>query len=299
MAAFTTTKMSNVINPEVMGDMIEAKLKAQCKLLPYAHLDTTLVGVPGDTKTVPCWNYIGDAEDFDPETAADSDVEIKTTTLTATSTKFTIKCIAKSVSILQTVLNSGLGNPVGTANTQLVKSIMQKVDTDVIEAALKSEKVYGDTTNGVKLGYNSIVDAVSTFEDEEDGVDKVMFINPKQYPALLKDPNFLSADKFEAGVAVHGAIGMIAGCWIKKSNKVALDTTSKFYKCPIIKLEADSAETEYTEDELPALTVFMKKDTQVDHEYFPKKQRHDITATKYYGVALTNGAKVVVANFTK
>lgn len=44
--------------------MIDAKVEAQAKLLKYAHVDTSLEGVPGDTKTVPSWNYIGDAEDF-------------------------------------------------------------------------------------------------------------------------------------------------------------------------------------------------------------------------------------------
>ena len=47
--------------------MIEAKITAQAKLTPYAKVDTSLEGVPGDTKTVPSWNYIGDAQDFDPE----------------------------------------------------------------------------------------------------------------------------------------------------------------------------------------------------------------------------------------
>ena len=56
------TKLNNLINPEVMGAMIGAKIDAQLKLTPYAKVDTTLVGVPGDTKTVPSWNYIGDAE---------------------------------------------------------------------------------------------------------------------------------------------------------------------------------------------------------------------------------------------
>lgn len=54
------TKMANMIDPEVMGAMINAKVEALCKMTPYAHVDTTLVGVPGDTKTVPSWNYIGD-----------------------------------------------------------------------------------------------------------------------------------------------------------------------------------------------------------------------------------------------
>ncbi len=173
-----------------------------------------------------------------------------------------------------------------------------------------------------------------------------MFINPAQEATILKDDNFLSADKFTAGVAVSGSIGKIAGCWIKKSKKVKLiqfekvpdgsitiiaedgtesatakklssvqpncaavlnvgdkvnfvPAASQYYLCPIIKLQPDSTETEYTETELPAITIFLKKDTQLDSEWLPKKQRHDITVAKYYGVALTNDSKVVLAKFKK
>ena len=399
--ASTTTKLGNIINPEVMGDMIEAKIEAQCKITPYAKVDTTLQGVAGDTKTVPAWGYIGDAVDFDPETAYDNDTEMETTRLTATSRTFTIKCAGKSVSILQTAINSGLGDPIGQANTQLAKSIVNKVDNDVLSAIYASEAdgaIVADETAD-EIGYAGIVDAVVKFEDEEDGVDKVMFIHPLQAEALLTDNQFISADKFTAGVAMTGAIGQIAGCWIKKSKKVqkvdavtavkgvytvtfggtvasgdvvkvagvtvTLDATSgasttacatavknafsgndtytassasgvvtltektgkegsgvpvatiestagtvevdtttagvasfpEHWSNPIIKCEPDSAETEYTEDELSAVTIFLKKDTQVDHEWFPKKQKHDITATKYYGVAVTNSSKIIIAKF--
>lgn len=399
--ASTTTKLGNIINPEVMGDMIEAKIEAQCKITPYAKVDTTLQGVAGDTKTVPAWGYIGDAVDFDPESAYDNNTEMETTRLTATSRTFTIKCAGKSVSILQTAINSGLGDPIGQANTQLAKSIVNKVDNDVLTAIYASEAdgaiVANETAH--EIGYAGIVDAVVKFEDEEDGVDKVMFIHPLQAEALLTDNQFISADKFTAGVAVSGAIGQIAGCWIKKSKKVqkvnavtavqgvytvefggtvasgdvvkvagvtvTLDATSgasttacatavknafsgnstytatsasgvvtlteksgkegsgvpvatiestagtvevdtttagvasfpEHWSNPIIKCEPDSAETEYTEDELSAVTIFLKKDTQVDHEWFPKKQKHDITATKYYGVAVTNSSKIIIAKF--
>lgn len=80
----------------------------------------------------------------------------------------------------------------------------------------------------------------------------------------------------------------------QKAKKVKQEETTNCWLNPIIKLEPDSAETEYTEDELPALTIFLKKDTQVDHEWFPKKQKHDITASKYYGVAVTNASKLVM-----
>ena len=282
------TMMNNMINPQVMGDMITAKIEALAKITPYAKVDTTLQGVPGDTKTVPSWNYIGDAEDVA------EGAEVGLTQMTAASTTFTIKKAMKAVGITQEAINSGLGNPVGQAEAQLAKSIVGKVDNDVLAAALTSTNVH-DTA--AVIGYAGIVDAVTKFEDEEDGVEKVMFINPKQEATLLKDPDFLSADKFQAGVAVNGAIGKIAGCWVKKSNKIK--AKSGTYTCPIIKLEPDSAETEYTEDELPALTIFLKKDTTVDAEWFPKKQQTDITACKYYGVALTNAAKVVLAKFTE
>lgn len=308
--ASTTTKLGNIINPEVMGDMIEAKIEAQCKITPYAKVDTTLQGVAGDTKTVPAWGYIGDAVDFDPETAYDNDTEMETTRLTATSRTFTIKCAGKSVSILQTAINSGLGDPIGQANTQLAKSIVNKVDNDVLTAIYGAETdtdypaIVADETAD-EIGYAGIVDAVVKFEDEEDGVDKVMFIHPLQAESLLTDPQFISADKFTAGVAVTGAIGQIAGCWIKKSKKVQMvtvegtgsDPDTTYWANPIIKCEPDSAETEYTEDELPAVTIFLKKDVQVDHEWFPKKQKHDITATKYYGVAVTNSSKIIIAKF--
>lgn len=383
------TQMSNMINPEVMGDMINAKIEALAKMTPYAKVDTTLVGVPGDTKTVPSWNYIGDAEDVA------EGAEVGLTTMTASTATFTIKKAMKAVGLTQEAINSGMGNPIGQAELQLAKSIVGKVDDDVLAAALSSANVIDESAH--VISYDGIVDAVTKFEDEEDGIDKVMFIHPKQEATLLKDNDFISADKFEAGVAVNGSIGKIAGCWIKKSLKVpkrnavvavqgvytvtidgtvasgdkitvdgtevTLDATSgasvtaaasavatalgsnanysvasdagvvtlteksgKYgtgaptasivstagtvevetttkgvaavaacYDCPIIKLEPDSAETEYTEDELPAITIFLKKDTSVDHDWKPRTQVHEIVAAKYYGVALTNAAKVVVA----
>ena len=297
-----TTKLSNIINPEVMGDMINAKVTAKAKLIPYATVDESLMGVPGDTVTVPSWDYIGDAVDFDVETASNTDAEMPTVNMTASSTTFTIKCAAKSVSLLQTAINSGHGDPVGQAEAQLSKSMVGKIDNDLLAAAKTSSNVLDRKT--AVISYAGIVDGVDLF-DEEEITDKVMFVSPKQVTTLRKDPDFIDKTKYGNEVMVNGEIGMIAGVRIVPSKKVVAENigteSAKVdgYACPIIKLEPADAETEYTEDELPALTIFLKKDIEVDHEWFPKKQRHDITASKYYGVALTNSAKVVVCKFKK
>lgn len=287
------TKKSNVIIPEVMASMINAKIEALLRLTPYAKVDTTLKGVPGDTVTVPAWNYVGDAEDFDPDTAADTNGEIETRKLTASTTQFGVKCAAISIGILQTAINSGMGNPIGQGELQLAKSIAGKVEKDVLAAALTCTNAYDGS--GAKIGYDGIVDAIDVF-DEEENTEKVMFINPKQVSTLRKDANFIDKNKFGGDVMVSGAIGKIANTYVKVSKRIEKNEAGA-YVCPIIKLEPASAETEFTEEELPALTIYLKADTQVDHEWFPKKQRHDVTATRYYGAALTNASKVVLATF--
>lgn len=284
-----TTMMANLINPQVMGDMIEAKIDALLRITPYAKVDTTLQGVAGDTKTVPSWNYIGDAEDV----AEGAEVDL--TAMSAGTKTFTIKKAMKAVGITQEAVNSGLGNPIGQAEKQLAMAIAGKVDQDVLDAVLTSSLTSGDGT--AKIGYAGIVDAVGVF-DEEEQTDKVMFIAPEQETTLRKDPDFISADKYDNNVVMTGEIGMIAGVHILKSKKIKADE-SGIYTNPIIKLEAAAPETEFTEDELPAVTIFLKKNTQTDAEWIPRKQTHEITTAKYYGVALTNEAKVVLAKFKK
>ena len=325
------TKMANMINPQVMGDMINAKIEALLKITPYAKLDTTLQGVPGDTKTVPSWKYIGDAEDVA------EGVEVGLTDMQTDTTTFTIKKAMKAVGLTQEAINSGYGDPMGQAETQLAKSIAGKVDNDVFNAALKASLTSGDGSTQIK--YTGVVDVVDTF-NEEDITTKVMFIHPKQLATLRKDNDFISADKYNNNVMVSGEIGMICQTRIVPSKKVPLikaeisasgtvtisadnqatyagvtwDPTNKavvtpaigakvnavtnaYYLCPCLKLEPSSAETEFTETELPAITIFLKKDTQTDAEWKPRTQTHEITTARYYGVALTNEAKVVVAKF--
>lgn len=281
-----TTMLNDIINPQVMGDMIEAKIPHLLKFTPFAKLDTSLVGVPGDTKTVPSWNFIGAAEDVA------EGAEVETQKLTASTATFTVKKAMRSVGITQESINSGLGDPVGAAESQLAKAIAVKLDADVLAAAMTATLTYDGSA--AKISYDGIVDAIGVL-DEEENTDKVMFIAPAQVTSMRKDANFVDKNKYGNDVMVTGEIGMVGNTRIVPSKQIV--AADGKYVCPIIKLEPASKETEYDENELAAITIFLKKDTSVDHEWFPKKQTHDITAAKYYGVALTNAAKVVLATF--
>lgn len=323
-----TTVMNNMINPEVLGDMINEKLEAQLKLTPYIKVDKTLVGVPGNTVTVPAWGYIGPADHYNENDP------ISYTQMSKSTKQFQIGKAGKGVQITTEAAIGGYGKPMDAAARQIAKSIKERFEIDGIEALMGVTPFVPSTV--AVIGYNYIVAAVNQFLDEEDGVKKVMFINPEQEGTLLVDSNFLSADKYAPGVMLNGAIGQIAGCQIKKSKRVAKitatvsssgtaittqnqatyaghvwDATNKkvitpavgtyvtaeanpYYLNPIIKLEPDSAETEYTEDELPALTCYLKKDTYTTSEYDKDHDRYEIVAWKHYGVACTNEEKVVL-----
>lgn len=214
------TKLENMIIPQVMADMISAKVEKKIVVAPFAKVDTTLQGQAGDTVTVPAFNYIGDADDV-AEGAS-----VTASQLTASSTTFGIKKAMKAVSLTDEAVLSGYGNPVGEATTQLAKAIASKVDSDAMDAltTLYNEStaphgVQKTYTAGAIISYAGIVNAVDAF-DEEVQSEKAMFIHPKQVTQLRLDSNFISADKYNKEVILKGEIGMIAGVRIVPSKRV-------------------------------------------------------------------------------
>lgn len=287
MATNQTTKIADLINPQVMADMISAKVEKKIVVAPFAKVDNTLVGVPGNTITVPKYGYIGDAEDI-AEGVACGTVKLQTGTTTAT-----VKKAMKAVELTDEAVLSGYGNPVGETNNQLAKAIASKVDNDALEA-LNGATLIFDGSAAV-ISYNSVVDAIDLF-DEEVNSEKVMFVNPKQVTQLRKDTNFISADKYTGKVIMTGEIGMIANCRIVPSKKVKQvevgETTKvKCYACPIVKLNNDAE----TEEDAAAITVYLKKDASVETERETLARKTNISVDKHYTVALTNESKVVLA----
>ena len=60
-----------------------------------------------------------------------------------------------------------------------------------------------------------------------------------------------------------------------------------------VKLEGE----EQTEDETPALTIYLKRDTNVETQRQSLKRVTDISVDKFYTVVLSNQSKVVLAKF--
>ena len=276
------TKVADMIVPEVMGKMISAKLEKKILVSKIAKIDNTLQGRAGDTVTVPQYNYIGDATDVGEGEACE------TAKLETSSVQFTIKKVKKGTSITDEAILCGYGDPLGESERQLALAMANKIDNDCLDVlTTEYDELDGDGNGGV-------VDALDLFEEEVTS-DKVMYVHPKQMTQLRKDADFISADKYDNNVVMEGEVGKIAGTRIVRSKKVKTVNVggTNCYACPIVKLDNDAE----TEADAPALTVYLKRDIKVEKDRQAKYDTTDIYASKFYGVALTNTAKVVLAYF--
>ena len=317
------TKLVNLIDPEVMAPMISGKLQTAIVATPFAKIDTTLQGQAGSTITVPKYAFIGDAEDL-AEGADASESQ-----LTATTATYTVKKAVKQVRLTDEAVLSGYGNPVGETNNQLGLSLASKVDQDVMDE-LKGATLVADKTAGV-ISYNGIVEAIDLFQEEEN-VEKVMFISPSQVSTLRKDSNFISNDKYNNNVIMRGEIGMVANTRIvpsKKINEVEYDivpsttqgatkvtanniatyqgktkvpvkvddyvlaASTAYFANPIVELRPE----EQTGDETAAVTIYLKRNVNVETERKLGNYTTLIAADEHYVAALTDESKVVVAQF--
>lgn len=207
----TQTKLADLVNPEVMADMLEVELKKQIRFLPLAEVDTTLVAQPGSILTFPKWKYIGDAKDI-PEGEP-----IPLEKMNTESAQVEVKKAGKGVEITDEAVLSGLGDPIGEAARQLVLSIAQKVDNDILDQARQASQHVDMAPTTVE----ALQSAIDVFSDEDDK-EMSLVLSPVDAGKLRSDAQrkYLFGTETGAETVVKGAIGEILGVQIIRSNKL-------------------------------------------------------------------------------
>lgn len=208
--ASQTTMLADLINPQVLADFLNVKLIDKITLSPFADIDYTLTNRPGDTLTLPQWDYIGSAQDV-PEGALIESVKLAQQTRTVT-----VKKIAKAVSLTDEAILSAYNKPLDEAVDQLAISLADKVDNDLFAAMRALTPV--PNVDPTAEGYDWVLDAQIAMGENFDE-ETYLIISPKQRGAIIKASDFVYIQS--GSVKITGYLGEIFGMKIVVSNRVA------------------------------------------------------------------------------
>lgn len=273
----TQTKIAQMVNPEVMADMVSAKLDKMIKFTPLAYVERMLVGQPGTTITVPKWEYSGDAKDVAEGEAITPDQ------LTTKKSTMTIKKAGKGIELTDEAVLSGYGDPIGQATHQIALAIANKVDNDLIEEAKKATQFVAEApTTG-----DALDKALAVFADEEDA-RYVALLNPEDAIALRKDTakEWVRGSEIGADIVVSGTFGEAHGVQIVRSKKVEKG------KGFLVKVSAVDTDTEDVA-KYGAFVINLKRDVAIETDRDILKKTTVITGDEHYGVYLYDPSKVV------
>ena len=262
-----TTLLANLVDPEVMGAIVEKKLVDYMKFAPLATIDTTLQGRAGDTITLPFYRYIGDAATL-AENAA-----LTPAALTASTVGVKIHKIAQGVEITDEGILSGYGDPVGEIANQLALSIASQEDNEVLSTLANIGASMTHTTAANPTD-TDILAALELFGEDIDGT-KAVIVSPAVYTAMRSNTNqWIPASELAAGVAIRGVVGEYGGCQVMVSNK--LTTSKNIY---IVKPDA--------------LRIFIKRGTVVEADRNILKFTNVFTASKHFATYLYDASKAI------
>lgn len=216
-ATANTTKLANLFDPEVVGDIIDRKLINALRFAPLAEIDDTLVGRAGDELTMPFYNYIGAA------TAVNEGADIPIAVLSQATTKVKVQKIGRAVQFTDEALLSGAGDIAGEAARQVVMAINDKVEGLLIDnmgAVASLTKTIAAATGDTDAAADDISDALTLLGEDIDGA-KVLICPPALYGRLRKTANWIPNTEMGADMIVRGTVGMIHGCQVVVSNRLA------------------------------------------------------------------------------
>lgn len=273
----TQTKIAQLVNPEVLADMVSAKLPKMIKFTPLAYVERELVGQPGNTVTVAKWVYSGDAKDITEGEAIVPDQ------LTTDKSTMTIKKAGKGVEVTDEALLSGYGDPLGQAAHQISLAIANKVDNDLVVEAKKATQYVDDAP----VTGDALDKALAVFADEEDA-RYVALINPEDAIALRKDTvkEWVRGSEIGANIVVSGTFGETHGVQIVRSKKVE---KGKGFLVKVSAVETDTDDVA----KYGAFVINLKRDVAVETDRDILKKTTVITGDEHYGVYLYDPTKVV------
>lgn len=226
-------------------------------------VDDSLTQEAGMTKTINVYTYSGEAEEL---AAGVGNTASKRGNISYTGTDYTVKMVQQAFDYTDEDFmkdNTIVDNMLKGANQVMINKMTSDFLTECAKATLKQT-----FTKGSAIGYDTIVDAISKLNLEDES--EVFIVIPNAWKASLrKDADYKSARMGE--VIYNGQVGTICGIPVIASKAL----TTKAY---VMTREA--------------VKLFMKKDVEVEQDRNKDKRINSVYLRTAYICALVDATKI-------
>lgn len=226
-------------------------------------VDDSLTQEAGMTKTINVYTYSGEAEEL---AAGVGNTASKRGNISYTGTDYTVKMVQQAFDYTDEDFmkdNTIVDNMVKGANQVMINKMTSDFLTECAKATLKQT-----FTKGSAIGYDTIVDAISKLNLEDES--EVFIVIPNAWKASLrKDTDYKAARMGE--VIYNGQVGTICGIPVIASKAL----TTKAY---VMTKEA--------------VKLFMKKDVEVEQDRNKDKRINSVYLRTAYICALVDATKI-------
>lgn len=258
--------MANVVyDNKVIESVAKDLLTTSLNTRSLMTLDSDLVESAGMLKTVNTYTYTGEAEELANGVGNTAN---KRGTISYTGTDYRVKLCQQAYDYTD---EEAMKDPfiIDGMMKGAVQVMTNKMTSDFVSVIKGSGVTLGVTfANGGALSYDTIVDAISTLNLEDEGQLFVLIPNTWK-AALRKDEDYKSA--MMGQVIYNGQVGTICG--------IPVIATKALTDCAFVMTKE-------------AVKLFMKKDVEVEPDRNPDTRKNSVYLRATYLVALADATKI-------
>lgn len=273
-----STHFADMLDPQVLAPMIGAQLSKLNVFQLIAPVDTTLEGKPGDTITIPKYQYTGSAKEYG------EGEQINFDSLKYTTQQAKIKKIVSAYSISDEAAFIPYGDPRTEAARQMAMALATYVDDDILNTAKTAPiQVTGNTPDQIDLIDNledKFANATNAVEGATYPQQGVLYVSYKDAAALRKaaGDNWTRADQLGDNVLINGGFGELLGWEIIR--------TAKLTKGHALAVKPG------------AMKTYMKRAPFVYSWYDGDHQINKTSTTEYLATSIYNDALLATVGFS-
>lgn len=272
------THFADMLDPQVLAPMVGAQLSKLNVFSSIAPVDTTLEGRPGDTITIPKYQFTGTAREYG------EGEQINFDSLKYTTQSVKIKKIVSAFAITDEAALIPYGDPRTEQARQMAMAMATYIDDDILNTAKGAPlRVTGQTPDQIDLIdklEDTFANATNAIEGATYPQQGVLYVSYKDAAALRKaaGDNWTRADELGDNVLIDGGFGELLGWEIVR--------TAKLTQGHALAVKPG------------ALRTYMKRTPLIYSWYDGDRQINKSSTTEYLATAIYNDALLATVGFS-